>query len=45
MDMTNASQAMLLDCMLDLGQLLLDCGAEISRVEDKLTAPKKPMFL
>ena len=36
MDMTNASQAMLLDCMLDLGQLLLDCGAEISRVEDTL---------
>lgn len=37
MDMTTDAQATLLDCMLDLGQMLLDCGAEISRVEDTLT--------
>lgn len=36
MDMTVDEQALLLDCMLDLGQMLLDCGAEISRVEDTL---------
>ncbi len=29
-------QHLLLDCMLEMGELLLDCGAEISRVEDTL---------
>ena len=37
MDMSIEKQAALLESMLDLGQLLLDCGAEISRVEDTLT--------
>ena len=37
MDLTNEMQGHLLDCILDLGQLLLDCGAEISRVEDTLS--------
>ena len=25
-----------LDCLLEMGALLLDCGAEVSRVEDTL---------
>ena len=29
-------QHLLLDCLLEMGELLLDCGAEISRVEDTL---------
>jgi uncharacterized membrane protein YjjP (DUF1212 family) len=37
MEMTNETQALLLDCLLDLGQLLLECGAEISRVEDTIS--------
>ena len=37
MELTNETQGRLLDCLLDLGQLLLGCGAEISRVEDTLT--------
>ena len=37
MELTNEAQTQLLDCILDMGQLLLDCGAEISRVEDTLT--------
>lgn len=36
MEMNIETQALLLDCLLDLGQLLLDCGAEISRVEDTI---------
>ena len=34
--MTKENQSRLLDCLLEMGELLLDCGAEISRVEDTL---------
>jgi uncharacterized membrane protein YjjP (DUF1212 family) len=37
MSMSLYDQHFLLDCMLEMGDLLLDCGAEISRVEDTLT--------
>ena len=37
MELTNDMQGRLLDCILDLGQQLLGCGAEISRVEDTLS--------
>ena len=37
MELTSERQGQLLDCILDLGALLLDCGAEISRVEDTLS--------
>ena len=37
MELTNELQGQLLDCILDMGQLLLGCGAEISRVEDTLS--------
>lgn len=37
MTMKPFDQHVLLDCMLEMGDLLLDCGAEISRVEDTLT--------
>jgi uncharacterized membrane protein YjjP (DUF1212 family) len=37
MELTIYEQHYLLDCMLEMGELLLDCGAEISRVEDTLT--------
>ena len=37
MKLTNETQGQLLDCILDMGQLLLGCGAEISRVEDTLS--------
>ncbi len=36
MDLTRYQQYYLLDCMLEMGELLLDSGAEISRVEDTL---------
>ena len=36
MDMSVYHQHLLLDCLLEMGELLLDCGAEISRVEDTL---------
>ena len=36
MDLTRSEQGFLLDCMLEMGELLLDCGAEISRIEDTL---------
>lgn len=36
MDMSIYNQHLLLDCLLEMGELLLDCGAEISRVEDTL---------
>lgn len=34
---TKQDQGRLLECLLDMGQLLLDAGAEISRTEDTLT--------
>ena len=37
MSMSLYDQHLLLDCMLEMGDLLLDCGAEISRVEDTLS--------
>ena len=37
MELNNFDQYVLLDCMLEMGQLLLDCGAEITRVEDTLS--------
>ena len=37
MELTKDEQSALLDCMLEMGELLLDAGAEISRVEDTLT--------
>ena len=36
MNETMQFRGQLLNCLLDMGQLLLDCGAEISRVEDTL---------
>ena len=37
MNLTTLQQHFLLDCMLEMGDLLLDCGAEITRVEDTLS--------
>ena len=37
MDLTRQEQGRLLDCLLEMGDLLLDCGAEIGRVEDTLS--------
>lgn len=37
MDMTREDQIRLMNCMLDMGELLLDAGAEIGRVEDTLS--------
>lgn len=37
MKLTRKQQSVLLDCMLEMGDLLLDSGAEVSRVEDTLT--------
>ncbi len=37
MNLTRQEQSFLLDCMLEMGDLLLDCGAEIGRVEDTLS--------
>ena len=37
MSLTILQQHFLLDCMLEMGDLLLDCGAEITRVEDTLS--------
>ena len=37
MDLTRQDQGRLLDCLLEMGDLLLDCGAEIGRVEDTLS--------
>ncbi|MBQ5405975.1 MAG: threonine/serine exporter family protein [Oscillospiraceae bacterium] len=37
MELTKDGQSVLLDCMLEMGDLLLDAGAEISRVEDTLS--------
>ena len=37
MEMTRENQTRLMDCVLDMGELLLDAGAEIGRVEDTLT--------
>ena len=37
MDLTRSEQSSLLDSMLEMGELLLDCGAEVSRVEDTLS--------
>ena len=36
-----AEQTELMDCLLDMGQMLLECGAEISRVEDTLSRMAK----
>ena len=35
--LTKKEQSLLLDCVLDMGELLLDAGAEVSRVEDTLS--------
>ncbi len=37
MNLTRQEQSRLLDCLLEMGDLLLDCGAEIGRVEDTLS--------
>ena len=37
MDLTRDEEARLIACLMETGQLLLECGAEISRVEDTLT--------
>ena len=36
MELTRDKQSYLLDCLLEMGDLMLDAGAEISRVEDTL---------
>ena len=40
-ELTKTEQTELMDCLLDMGQMLLECGAEISRVEDTLTRMAK----
>ena len=40
-ELTKTEQAELITCLLDMGQLLLKCGAEISRVEDTVTRMAK----
>ena len=37
MELTKTEQAALIECLLDMGQQLLQSGAEISRVEDTIT--------
>ena len=37
MKLKREEQGELINCLLDMGQLLLDCGAEISRVEDTIS--------
>ena len=37
MVLSRREQGKLLDCLLQMGDLLLDCGAEIGRVEDTLS--------
>lgn len=37
MELTRTEQGQFLDCLLEMGDLLLDCGAEIGRVEDTLS--------
>ena len=37
MNLTRQDQGQLLECLLEMGDLLLDCGAEIGRVEDTLS--------
>ena len=37
MTLSKEEQSVLLDCLLEMGELLLDAGAEISRVEDTLS--------
>lgn len=37
MSLEHEQRADLLECLLDMGELLLECGAEISRVEDTLS--------
>ncbi len=41
MNLSKEEKAGLMDCLLDMGQLLLDCGAEISRAEDTLSRVAK----
>ena len=36
MTLTKEKQTELAECLLDMGALLLDCGAEISRVEETI---------
>ena len=40
-ELTKTEQAEFITCLLDMGQLLLKCGAEISRVEDTVTRMAK----
>ena len=40
-NLKKSEQAELMDCLLDMGQMLLECGAEISRVEDTLSRMAK----
>ena len=37
MKLNKEQQMELADCLLNMGQLLLDCGAEISRVEETIS--------
>ena len=41
MELTRAEHAELMECLLDMGELLMKCGAEISRVEDTLSRMAK----
>lgn len=40
-ELTKTEKTELMNCLLDMGQLLLECGAEISRVEDTLSRMAK----
>ena len=42
MELTSERQGQLLDCILDLGALLLDCGAEQAHSDDM--SPEKRIF-
>ena len=41
LELTKTERSELMNCLLDMGQLLLNCGAEVSRVEDTLSRMSK----
>ena len=41
MNLNRQEQGQFLGCLLEMGELLLDCGAEIARVEDTLSRMSK----
>ena len=41
LELTKTERSELMNCLLDMGQMLLNCGAEVSRVEDTLSRMSK----